>query len=56
MRFLRYCLVGALGLAVKFSMLAALIEFAHLGHLTATICHMLFELDGHRVCGHAIHS
>ena len=36
MRFLRYSLVGALGLAVKFSMLAALIEFAHVGHLAAT--------------------
>jgi len=36
MRFLRYSLVGALGLAVKFSMLAALIELAQVGHLTAT--------------------
>jgi len=35
-RFLRYNLVGLLGLGVKFSLLAALVEFAGLGHMAAT--------------------
>lgn len=35
-RFLRYNLVGAMGLCVKFSVLAALVEFAGVGYLTST--------------------
>lgn len=35
-RFLRYNLVGVFGLGVKLSILAALVEFAGLGHLAAT--------------------
>lgn len=35
-RFLRYNLVGVLGLGVKFSLLASLVELAGMGHLAAT--------------------
>lgn len=35
-RFLRYNLVGLIGLGVKFCVLAALVETAGLGHLAAT--------------------
>ena len=35
-RFFRYNLVGAMGLAVKFSALAALVELARLGYLAST--------------------
>jgi len=36
-RFLRYNLVGVMGLGVKFAVLAASIEFAGLGYLIATL-------------------
>ncbi len=35
-RFIRYYLVGLMGLGMKFSVLAALIEFARLGYMIAT--------------------
>jgi putative flippase GtrA len=35
-RFLRYYLVGAMGLSVKFSVLTALVEFAGVGYLAST--------------------
>jgi putative flippase GtrA len=35
-RFVRYCTVGVVGLAVKVGVLAALIELARLGYMTAT--------------------
>ena len=35
-RFLRYNLVGAMGLSVKFSVLTALVEFAGVGYLPGT--------------------
>jgi putative flippase GtrA len=37
MRFLRYNMVGLMGIGVKFSILAALVEWVHLGYLMATV-------------------
>jgi dolichol-phosphate mannosyltransferase len=46
-RFVAFCIVGALGVAVHFSILSLLLHFAHAGFLagqaTATVCTMTFN-------------
>jgi dolichol-phosphate mannosyltransferase len=46
-RFVAFCIVGALGVAVHFSILSVLLHFAHadflMGQATATICTMTFN-------------
>ncbi|HXP64964.1 MAG TPA: glycosyltransferase family 2 protein [Steroidobacteraceae bacterium] len=46
-RFVAFCIVGAIGVAVHFSILSILLHFAHFGflagHATATVCTMTFN-------------
>ena len=46
-RFVAFCIVGALGVAVHFSILSVLLHFAHadflVGQATATVCTMTFN-------------